>query len=62
MKGLIRTGLLRESADSYSMGRPRKRCINTLKHCLRKRGLDVRQARSMVQNRSEWQEFVKRDA
>ena len=32
----------------------RKRWIDTVKDCLRKRGLDVRQARKMVQDRSEW--------
>ena len=38
-----------ECAGSGSVGRPRKRCIDTVKDCLRKRGLDVRQAR-----RSSW--------
>ena len=37
----------------YSGGRsvcmPRKRCLDTVKECLRKRGLDVRQAMRMVQ-------------
>ena len=35
-------------AGSRSMGRPRKRWIDTVKECLKKRGLDVRQARRMV--------------
>ena len=46
-----------ECAGSRSMGRPRKRWINTVKGCLRKRGLDVGQARRMVQDRSEWRGF-----
>ena len=43
-----------QCAGSRSVGRPRKRRIDTVKECLRKRGLDVRQARRMVQDRSEW--------
>ena len=30
-----------------------------MKDCLRKRGLEVRQSRRMVQDRSEWQGFVR---
>ena len=37
-------------AGSHSVCRPRKRWIDTVKVCLRKRGLDVRQARRMVQD------------
>ena len=37
-----------ECVVSRSVGRPRKRWIDTLKLCLKKRGLDVRQARRMV--------------
>ena len=44
---------------SRSVGRPWKRWIDTMKECLRKRGLDVRQARRMVQDRSEWRRFVR---
>ena len=44
-------------AGSRSGGRPPKRWINTMKECLRKRGLDVRQARRMVQDRREWRGF-----
>ena len=40
-------------AGSRSFGRLRKRWIDTVKVCLRKRGLNVRQARRMVHNRSE---------
>ena len=35
---------VRECAGSRSAGRPRKRWINTVKNCLKKRCLDVRQA------------------
>ena len=37
-----------EWAGSHSVGRPQKRWIDIVKECLRKRGLDVRQARRMV--------------
>ena len=37
-----------ESAGNRSLGRPRKRWIDTLKECLRNRGLGIRQARRMV--------------
>ena len=49
-------------AGSRSLGRPRKRWIDTIKECLRKRGLDVRQARRMVQDRIEWPGFVRGNA
>ena len=49
----------RDRIGSSSVGRPRKRWIDTMKECLKKRGLDVRQARRMVQDRSEWLEFVR---
>ena len=39
---------VRECAGSHSVGRPRKRWIGTVKDYLKKRGLDVRQARSLV--------------
>ena len=42
-----------ECAGSPSMGRLQKRWIDIVKECLRKRGLDVRQARRIMQ--SEWQ-------
>ena len=32
-----------ECAGSRSMGRPRKRWTHTVKNCLKKRGLDIRQ-------------------
>ena len=46
-----------ECDGSRSVGRPRKRCTDTVKECLRKRGLGVRQARGMVQDSSEWRGF-----
>ena len=52
-------GLPRECAGSRSMGRPRKSWIHTVKECLKKRGLDARQARRMVQDRSKWWGFVR---
>ena len=47
-----------ECVGSHSVNMPRKRWIGTVKECLRKRGLDVRQAGRMVQDRSEWRGFV----
>ena len=41
-----------QCADSRSVGRPRRRWIDTVKDCLKKRGLDVREARLMVHDRS----------
>ena len=43
----------RVRTSSSSVGRPWKRWIDTVTECLKKRGLDVRQARRMVQHRSE---------
>ena len=45
-----------ECAGSCSVGWLWKRWIDTMKDCLKKRGLDVRQARRMVHGRSVWQE------
>ena len=49
-------------AGSCSLGRPWKRLIYTVKGCLKKGGLDIRQDRRMVQDRSEWQGFVRGNA
>ena len=47
----------------YSFGgRPRKRWIDNVKECLKKRGSDIRQGRRMVQDRSEWWGFVRGNA
>ena len=43
-----------ERAGSRLVGGPEKRWIDTVKKCLKKRELDVRQARKMVQDRNEW--------
>ena len=49
-------------AGSLSMGRPWKRWIDTMKDCLKKRDLDVKQARKMVHDRSVWRGFVRGNA
>ena len=41
-----------EYAGIRSVGNPQKRWIDTVKDCLKKRGLDVRQATRMVHDRS----------
>ena len=51
-----------EFAGSRSVGRPRKRWTRTVKDCLKKRGLGVRQARRMVHYRSLWRGFVRGNA
>ena len=48
-----------ECGGSLSVGRPWKRWIDTLKDCLKKRGLDVRQASRMVHDRSVWRGFMR---
>ena len=50
---------LGECAGSCSVGRPRKRWNDTVKEGLRKRGLDVRQAKRIVQGRCECRGFVR---
>ena len=42
-----------ECVISHSVVRPRKRWIDTVKECLEKSGLDISQARIMVQDRIE---------
>ena len=39
-----------------------ERWIDTVKDCLKKRGLDVRQARRIVHDKSVWREFVRWNA
>ena len=51
-----------ECAGSRSVGRPRKRWIDTVQECLKKRGLDVKETRRMVHNRSVWRGFVRGNA
>ena len=47
-----------ECDGSGSVGRPQKKWIDTVKDCLKKIGLDVRQAGRMVYDRSVRQGFV----
>ena len=56
---IVRRVYVGECAGSRSVGRPRKKWIDTVKNCLRKRGMDVKQARRMVQDRNEWWRFVR---
>ena len=51
-----------ECAGSRSEGRARERWIDTVKDCLKKRGLDVRQARITVHDSSVWRGFVRGNA
>ena len=51
-----------ECACSRLVGRPRKRWIDTIKDCLKKRGLDVRQAGRIAHDRSVWWVFVRGNA
>ena len=51
-----------ECAGNHLVGKPWKRWTDTMKECLRKRSLDVRQIRRMVQGRSEWLGFVRGNA
>ena len=48
-----------ECTGSHSVGRAWNRWIDTVKDCLKKRGLDVRQARRMVHDRSVWWGFLR---
>ena len=50
-----------ECAGCRSVGKVRKRWIDTVE-CLKKRGLDIRQVRRMVQDRSEWWGFLRGNA
>ena len=51
-----------ECTGSFSLSRPRESWIDTVKECLRKRGVDVREGSRMVQHKSEWRGFVRRNA
>ena len=50
-----------ECAGSLSVGRLWKRWIDTVKNCLKKRGLGVRQARRMMHDRNVCRGFVRRN-
>ena len=56
---IIKRIYVEECAGSHSVDRPQKRWIDTVKECLKKIGLDVRQARKFIQDRSEWRGFVR---
>ena len=43
-----------ECDGSHSVGRPRKRWIYTVKDCMEKRGLDIRQTRRIMHDRIVW--------
>ena len=51
-----------ECACSRPVVRPRKRWNGTVKDCLKKRGLEVRQARRMVHDRSAWRGYMRENA
>ena len=59
---IVKRVYIEESAGSSSAGRLLSRWIDMVRCCLRKRGLDVMQARRMVQDRCEWQGWVKGSA
>ena len=48
-----------ECVGSRLVGGPGKRYIDSVNDCLKKRGLNVGQARRMVLDRSEWRGFVR---
>ena len=52
--GIAKRVYVGKCAGSHSVGRQWERGIDTMKGCLKKRGLDVRQAGRMIQDRSEW--------
>ena len=51
-----------DCAGRHSVGRSRERWTDTVRECLKKNCLDVREARRMAQDRSEWQRFGRRNA
>ena len=61
MTGLLR-GSMYECAGSCSVGRLRKRWIDTMMDCLKKRDLDIRQARRMGHDKSVWKGFMRGNA
>ena len=52
---IVKRAYVGECAGSRSVSRPWKRWVGIVKERLKKRGLDITQARRMVQGRSEWQ-------
>ena len=57
MRRLLR-GSIWDCVGNSSLGRPRKRWIDTIKDCLKKSDLDVRQARRIVQDRNAKRVYV----
>ena len=57
--GIAKRVYVGDCAGSRSVGGLRKRWIDTVEECLRKVSLDVREARRMIQDRSEWWGFVR---
>ena len=53
---------VRKNGGSHSVRRPQKKWIDTMKECLRKRVLDIRQPKRMLQEKCEWQGFVRGNA
>ena len=51
-----------EYSGNRLVGRPRRRWIDTVKDCLKKSDLDIRQARRIVHDMSVWRRFVKGNA
>ena len=51
-----------ECAGSRSLARPWKSWIDTVKDCLKKRGLEVRQAKQIGHDRNVWRGFVRGNA
>ena len=49
-------------SGSQLMGRARRKWIDTLKNCLKKKGLDVRQAKRMVHDKNVWGRFARGNA
>ena len=52
---------VRECVGGRSVGRLWKRWIDTVQDCLKKRGMDVRETRRMVNYRSEWRVLTQND-
>ena len=61
-ENLMKVFYVGECAGSRNVSMPQKRWIDTVKDCLKKRGLHVRQERRMVHDRSVWLGFVRRNA
>ena len=57
--GIAKRVYVGECAGSHSVSRLLRRYIDIMRDCLRKRGLDDRQARRMVQDKCEWRGFVR---